>query len=106
MTEATGSGSPALYRQRLTGLGWAGVAAALGGPVVLGFVLGDYVESLGNRYHVPRPPVIEAMVLSLISLSGWIMILVGREHYPYAPPLESPRASDAGRDDDAFLSGN
>ena len=67
------------FRQNLTTLGWIGVVLALGAPLIFGGVLGEYFEGLSRRYYKPDFPVIGVIVLSLASMGGWVMILVGRE---------------------------
>lgn len=89
---------PKVFRQRLTVLGWLGVACALGGPIALGFALSDYVDVLGNRYGAAGLPAVEALVLSLLSVSGWIMILVGREYYAFYPLVTASHNEPDERD--------
>lgn len=70
------------YRQRLTGWGWIGACAAVGAPVLLGLIIGNWAGNLDNQFYVPRFPAALTMVLSIATTVGWIMLLVGREHYP------------------------
>lgn len=70
-----------IYRQRLTGWGWIGACAAVGAPVLLGPIIGNWAGNLGNQFYVPRFPAVLTMVLGIATTVGWIMLLVGREHY-------------------------
>lgn len=89
-----------IYRQRLTGLGWIGACAAVGGPVVFALAIAVWAEGLTNRYAVPRFPGLVTVLSGALAAAGWIMVLVGREYSPADPPVlpgSAPLSADRNR---------
>lgn len=74
------------YRQKLTETGWIGAAVGVLGPVINGFVIGNYIDDLGNRFLDPAFPTVMVTALSIASLVGWVMILIGRETFEFSAP--------------------
>lgn len=89
---------PFTYRQRLTTVGNWGVALALFAPLVASYFIMEYLSySAEAAYYkassveiLAREPEgkattngIIALLFSLGSVVGWIMILIGREYYPF-----------------------
>ena len=76
------------YRQRLTNVGLFGAVVGMVSPLVIGAVIADYTDRIadtaGNPYitWAPAFPAAEVIALSLATSVGWVLVLIGREHYP------------------------
>lgn len=76
---------PIAYRQRLTQVGYIGLVLGIGGPALSGVLLIEFYEALMARSQMapmPPSPVVVIAGLTVASMIGWVMVLVGREHYP------------------------
>lgn len=77
----------AVYRQRFTEIGYIGVALGIGGPSLSAYlVFLCYSERLVRAQFGPAPDLqLEAIIIgALAGAIGWVMLLIGREHYPYS----------------------
>lgn len=84
------------YRQRLTPVGIFGALLGICAPIALGFLLGEYAERVsqaaGNSYMSPPAfPAGFVIALSVAASIGWILVLIGREHYPVDFETVEPR---------------
>lgn len=90
--------TPAVYRQRLTPLGWLGLALAIVCPIASAAISYDW---LTTPYAQP-PNVVYAAALFAGMVIAPVLILIGREYFPFtAPePVVAPQPSQrvtAGR---------
>lgn len=83
--------SEVIYRQRLTGTGWLGAFLFIGGQVIGGFALKEMVSETMRTYGDPTAPALALAACGIAIFSGLVMVLVGREYYPFtAVPLHKP----------------
>lgn len=59
------------YRQRLTGIGYCGLALLIAAPLLFGVLIG-----LSEGVNLPA-----ILGASISAIAGCVMLLVGREHY-------------------------
>lgn len=67
----------AVYRQKLTGIGWIGAIAFVAGPI------GTFLAITQAGFRGPDPSLIA--ICAAVSLLAPVLILIGREYYPYSP---------------------
>lgn len=67
------------YRQRLTGIGWLGLALLIICPAWLGML---YFQLIAARYSYQEPSAGLMLALAIGATVSPVMILVGREYYP------------------------
>lgn len=76
---------PATYRQRLTQIGYIGLVIGIGAPALAGVLMLEFYEAMLSRNQfgqMPPSPMLVVAGLMIAALLGWVMVLVGREHYP------------------------
>lgn len=78
--------SEVIYRQRLTGIGWFGAIIFVTGQIVGSLAVARAVSASMSTYGDPNGPIILALGCGAVVFSGLVMVLVGREYYPFTPP--------------------
>ena len=81
--------APAVYRQRLTPLGWLGLALAIVCPIASAAISYDWITS---PYAQP-PNVVYVAALFVGMVIAPALILIGREYFPFTAP--EPQATVA-----------
>lgn len=74
--------TPAVYRQRLTPLGWLGLALAIVCPLASAAISYDWITS---PYAQP-PNVVYVAALFVGMVVAPVLILIGREYFPFTAP--------------------
>lgn len=74
--------TPAVYRQRLTPLGWFGLALAIVCPLASAAISYDWITS---PYAQP-PNVVYVAALFAGMVVAPVLILIGREYFPFTAP--------------------
>lgn len=74
--------TPAVYRQRLTPLGWLGLALAIVCPLASAAISYDWITS---PYAQP-PNVVYVAALFAGTVIAPVLILIGREYFPFTAP--------------------
>lgn len=74
-----------IYRQRLTSLGWIGASLFVLCPVVMALTAR---EALLAGYLYGSPDIAPVVVAGIGWLVAPILLLVGREHYPFTALVE------------------
>lgn len=69
------------YSQRLSGVGWAGVASIIATTIAMPWIFGLYF----SRPPSLAPSPMWASLTSTLHLLGWVAVAVGREFHPIAP---------------------
>lgn len=86
-----------IYRQRLTPIGWAGLALAVVCPIASAAISHDWLTS---PYAAP-PNAVYAAALFVGMVIAPVLILIGREYFPVAIPEPTaevmPQASSEPR---------
>ena len=78
---------PVTYRQRFTEIGHVEIGLAVLAPAITSYFLMSYLDySYDGDDLRARTSGIIALFFSVSTIVGWIMILVGREYYPYQSP--------------------
>lgn len=77
-----------VYRQRFTSTGYWGIALMVFCPPVLAIIMANFVDDVSSRYGSPDlfSYGFGLVLFSTGILVGLVMILIGREHYPFMPP--------------------
>ena len=107
-TFPTASFNPSVvYRQRLTPAGWIGTLLAIAMPIVASFFVYQFwnawseaQEYIARGYSIladdpERRSLVSAacaLFASLLSAGGLVMILVGREYFAHALPVEEGKS--------------
>lgn len=74
--------TPAVYRQRLTPLGWAGLVLAVICPIASAMLSYDWLTSPYGR----PPNVVYVAALFAGTVIAPVLILIGREYFPFTAP--------------------
>lgn len=74
--------TPAVYRQRLTPLGWAGLVLAVICPIASAMLSYDWLTSPYGR----APNVVYVAALFAGTVIAPVLILIGREYFPFTAP--------------------
>lgn len=93
-----------VYRQRLTGLGWFGAICFVFGQAAGSVAAVFAIEAAMSKFDDPTGPALLALACSAAVFIGLVMILVGREHYPFTPneptALPTDKSERAARQED------
>jgi hypothetical protein len=71
-----------LFRQRLTWVGWTGLALLICVPIASAFYIGAWLDA--SSYRKPEPML--GMVLFAAGIVAGVMVLIGRETYVVKAP--------------------